>query len=139
MSDVVSVHVPLNAATRHLLGRRELGLCKRGVVVVNTIRGCVIDGAALVEALESGQVGNVGLDVFEEEPLVHRGLLGNERAVLLPHCGTWTVEMLMEMEVETMRNVKCAMEWYEEGKKERGRELSVVVEQRELLEKLLAD
>ena len=137
VSDVVSVHVPLNAGTRHLLGRRELGMCKRGVVIVNTARGAVIDEAALVEALESGQVGNVGLDVFEEEPMVHEGLLKNERAVLLPHMGTWTSETMAEMEIETMRNVRCAMEWAA-GKKGAGRVLSVVPEQRVLLEKMLA-
>jgi glyoxylate reductase len=87
MSDVVSVHVPLNSNTRHLLGKKELGMCKKGVVIVNTARGAVIDEAALVEALESGQVGSVGLDVFEEEPKVHEGLLRNDRVLLLPHMG----------------------------------------------------
>lgn len=137
-SDVISVHVPLNAATRHLLGRRELALCKKGVVIVNTARGGVIDEAALVDALESGRVGNVGLDVFEEEPKVHEGLLKNERAVLLPHCGTWTSETMAEMEIETMRNVRCAIEWAT-GSKEAGCRLSVVPEQRALLEEMLAE
>lgn len=83
-SDILSVHVPLNEHTRHLLGKKELAMCKKGVCIVNTARGAVIDEAALVEALESGHVGSVGLDVFEEEPKVHEGLLKNERAFLLP-------------------------------------------------------
>lgn len=98
-SDVISVHVPLNQHTRHLLGKAELAKCKRGVVIINTARGAVIDEAALVEALESGQVGNVGLDVFEEEPKVHEGLIKNERALIIPHMGTWTVETQQKMEV----------------------------------------
>lgn len=86
-SDVVMVSVPLNERTRRLLGKKEFDMCKRGVVVVNTARGGVIDEGALAEALESGQVGAVGLDVFEEEPKVHEGLLRSDRAFLLPHMG----------------------------------------------------
>lgn len=65
-SDVISVSVPLSTETYHLIGNRELGMCKDGVIIVNTARGKVIDEAALVKALESGKVGAVGLDVFEE-------------------------------------------------------------------------
>lgn len=90
--DVVSIHLPLTERTRHFIGRRELGMCKDGVVIVNTARGAVVDEVALVEALESGKVKGVGLDVFEEEPKIQKGLMGREDVVLLPHIGTWTVE-----------------------------------------------
>lgn len=66
---------------------------KDGVVIVNTARGAVMDEAALVEALDSGKVWSVGLDVFEEEPKIHPGLLRNPKVMLVPHMGTWTVEV----------------------------------------------
>jgi glyoxylate reductase len=66
---------------------------KPGVVIVNTARGAVIDEAALVAALDSGHVASVGLDVYEDEPLIHPGLLANPHVILMPHMGTWTVEV----------------------------------------------
>ena len=66
---------------------------KDGVVLVNTARGAVLDEAALVQALDSGKVASVGLDVYEEEPQIHPGLRANPNVVLLPHMGTWSVEV----------------------------------------------
>ena len=66
---------------------------KPSSIIVNTARGGVIDEAALVAALDSGKVRSVGLDVYEDEPKVHPGLLRNPRVTLLPHMGTWTVEV----------------------------------------------
>jgi glyoxylate reductase len=66
---------------------------KDGVVLVNTARGAVIDEAALVKALDSGKVASVGLDVYEQEPNIHWGLKANPHVMLLPHMGTWTVEV----------------------------------------------
>lgn len=60
---------------------------KDGVVLVNTARGAVIDEGALVRALDSGKVASVGLDVYEEEPEVHPGLIANPNVILLPHMG----------------------------------------------------
>ena len=64
---------------------------KDGVVIINTARGAVIDEAALVKALADGKVSSVGLDVYEEEPKIHQGLVDNPSVMLLPHMGTWTV------------------------------------------------
>lgn len=83
---------------------------KPGVVIVNTARGAVMDEAALVSALDSGRVGSAGLDVYEDEPVVHPGLLANERVLLVPHMGTWTVETQTKMEEWTMANVRSAVE-----------------------------
>ena len=66
---------------------------KDGVVLVNTARGAVIDEGALVKALDSGKVFSVGLDVYEEEPSIHPGLKANPNLMLLPHMGTWSVEV----------------------------------------------
>ena len=78
---------------------------KRGVVIVNTARGAVIDEGALVRALESGQVGAAGLDVFENEPMVHPKLLNNPNVVMFPHIGTASWETLYRMESLVVKNV----------------------------------
>lgn len=91
-SDVISLNLSLNASTTHIIGKKEFTKMKDGVVIINTARGALIDEAALVDALESGKVFSAGLDVFEEEPKVHPGLLKNENVVILPHMGTSTFE-----------------------------------------------
>jgi len=96
--------------TRHIISTPEFAIMKKGVVIVNTARGAVIDEAALVTALESGQVLSAGLDVFEEEPKVHPGLIANPHVMLLPHMGTWTVETQTKMEVWCIENAKMALE-----------------------------
>jgi glyoxylate reductase len=91
-SDVVSLHAPLTPETRHLIGARELALMKPTATLVNTARGAVVDETALVDALREGAPAAAGLDVFEDEPLVHPALLELENAVLVPHLGSATVE-----------------------------------------------
>jgi glyoxylate reductase len=86
--DVLSLHVPLNDDTRHLIGARELGLLRPHAVVVNTARGPVVDEEALADALHGGTVFAAGLDVYEREPEVHPRLLSAPRTVLLPHIGS---------------------------------------------------
>ncbi|KAL8830266.1 MAG: hypothetical protein Q9170_005818, partial [Blastenia crenularia] len=61
-------------------------------------------------ALDSGQIASCGLDVYEEEPKVHPGLIANPKVMLLPHMGTWTVETQTEMELATIANVRSALE-----------------------------
>ncbi|KAL0261259.1 glyoxylate reductase, partial [Diplodia seriata] len=78
--------------TRHIISGPQFAKMKKGVIIVNTARGAVMDEAALVAALESGQVASAGLDVYEEEPKVHPGLVANPHVMLVPHMGTWTVE-----------------------------------------------
>ena len=86
-SDVVSLNLPLNAKTKHTMGREQLKQMKKTAVLINTARGGVVDEIALVEALESGEIAACGLDVFEDEPQVQEGLLKSDRAFLLPHVG----------------------------------------------------
>jgi glyoxylate reductase len=87
-SDVVSIHCPLSPATRHLIGARELALMKPDAILVNTARGAIVDEAALVDALDRGLLGGVGLDVFEHEPRVPPALLAHARVVAVPHIGS---------------------------------------------------
>ncbi len=87
-ADVVSLHVPLTAETRHLVGRDELRLMKPGAVLVNVARGPIVDETALVEALAAGEIAGAALDVYEHEPEVHQGLLVLENVVLTPHLGS---------------------------------------------------
>lgn len=83
---------------------------KKDMVIVNTARGAVLDEAALVEALNSGKVLSCGLDVFEEEPEIHPGLIECDRAFLLPHMGTCTLETQLKMEQWAIENVSMAVQ-----------------------------
>lgn len=90
-SDIVSLHVPLNESTRHLIGAAELALMKPTAVLINTARGPVVDENALVDALEAGTLFAAGLDVFDGEPAVNPRLLAAPRVTLLPHIGSATI------------------------------------------------
>lgn len=104
-SDVVSLHVPLTAETRHLMGRRTLVRMKRSAVLVNTSRGGVVDDEALAWALDERLIAGAGLDVFEGEPRVHPGLLGRDNVCLTPHLGSATRETRTAMAQLAVRNV----------------------------------
>ncbi|KAI0160438.1 D-isomer specific 2-hydroxyacid dehydrogenase [Xylariaceae sp. FL1272] len=91
-SDVLSLNLPLNEKTRNIISTNEFAKMKRGVVIVNTARGGVLGEQSLVQALEAGQVLSVGLDVYQNEPDIHPGLLSNPHVCLLPHIGTSSVE-----------------------------------------------
>lgn len=109
-SDVLSLNLALNANTRHIISKPQFDIMKDGVCIVNTARGPIIDEAALVDALASGKVSSAGLDVFEEEPKIHPGLIENDNAVLLPHIGTATWETQKDMELLVLDNLKSAVE-----------------------------
>jgi phosphoglycerate dehydrogenase-like enzyme len=85
-SDVVSIHVKLTEQTRGLIDAKAIASMKRGALLINTARGAIVDTAALVAALHSGQLGGAGLDVFDIEPLpADHPLLACEQVVLTPH------------------------------------------------------
>jgi lactate dehydrogenase-like 2-hydroxyacid dehydrogenase len=96
-ADVVSIHTPLTPGTRHILNAARLALLKPTAIIVNTSRGPTIDEAALAECLAAKRIWGAGLDVFENEPRIHPGLIGLENIVLTPHIGSaelyWREEM----------------------------------------------
>lgn len=92
-SDVVSLHIPLTAATRGLLDGRRLGLMKHDAILINTARGGIVNEAALAAALREGRLGGAALDVFDQEPLASGStLVGAPRLLLTPHIAGVTVE-----------------------------------------------
>ncbi len=108
-ADVVSLHCPLSAETRHLIDAAALDRMKPTAFLVNTTRGPVVDEAALAAALRGGAIAGAGLDVFEREPEVHPDLLGLENVVLIPHLGSATVETRTAMGVLAARNVVAVL------------------------------
>jgi glyoxylate reductase len=96
-ADVVTLHCPLTAETRHLLDAAAFGAMKPTAILVNTARGPVVDEPALVDALRSGAVAGAALDVFEHEPAVPEDLLTMENVVLTPHIASATREARLAM------------------------------------------
>jgi glyoxylate reductase len=104
-SDIVSLHVPATAETRHLIGDEALARMKQGAVLINTARGVVVDEGALVRAIVSGHLGGAGLDVSEHEPRVHEALLRHPNVVVTPHLGGGTVESRRMARAQAIANV----------------------------------
>jgi len=108
-SDVVSIHCPLTKATRHLVDEAALGAMKPSAILVNTARGPIVDEDALVDALDRGAITAAGLDVFENEPAVHPGLVDRDDVVLLPHIGSATHRCRRRMAELAARNVVAVL------------------------------
>jgi glyoxylate reductase len=108
-SDVLSLHLPLTASTRHFLGAAEFACMKPSAYLVNTARGPVVDEAALVTALREGAIAGAGLDVFEREPAVDPALLTMDNVVLAPHIASATVETRTKMALIAAENVLAVL------------------------------
>ena len=108
-ADVVSIHAPLMDETRHLINADTLGLMKVSAYLVNSARGPIVDEAALVDALKAGQIAGAGLDVYENEPETHPGLVDLDNVVLLPHLGSATIETRTAMGVLAAENAVLAL------------------------------
>lgn len=92
-SDIVSLHVPLNASTRGMIGEEELGKMKPTAILINTCRGPVVDEKALISALRSGEIAGAGLDVLEQEPSeAGNPLLDMENVAITPHLAGMSIE-----------------------------------------------
>jgi D-3-phosphoglycerate dehydrogenase / 2-oxoglutarate reductase len=110
-ADIVSLHVPLSAPTRNLIGSAELALLRPGAILINTARGGVVDEAALLLALQSGHVRGAGLDTFLIEPLPGDHPLALEpNVVLSPHSAALTEESLIAMGLATARNALAGLD-----------------------------
>jgi glyoxylate reductase len=109
-SDFVSMHAPLTAETRHLLGAREFALMKPTAFFVNTARGAVVDEAALARALGERRIAGAGLDVFEDEPRVEPALLAMTNVVLTPHLGSAVKELRESMAHIVVDNIFAVLE-----------------------------
>ena len=109
-ADFVSLHSPLNAETRHQIGKRELALMKPTAFLINTARGAIIDEAALARALKSRQIAGAGLDVFEDEPNVTPALLKMPNVVATPHLGSAVVEVREQMANIVVDNILALLE-----------------------------
>lgn len=110
VADVVSLHVPLLDSTKHLMNAGRLKAMKPTAYLINTSRGPVIDEKALVEALEKGVIRGAGLDVFEFEPELARGLAKLPNVVLTPHIASGTEEARHDMAVLSASNIIDVME-----------------------------
>ena len=92
LSDIITLHTPLNDKTRNILSAKALSNCKKGVRIINCARGGLVDEVALAEALKSGHVAGAALDVFSEEPATSNPLFGLKGVICTPHLGAATRE-----------------------------------------------
>ncbi|MEO8288351.1 MAG: D-glycerate dehydrogenase [Chloroflexota bacterium] len=108
-SDYVTLHTDYNAETHHLIGAPEFAKMKSTAYLINSSRGPIVDEAALVDALKSGQIAGAGLDVYEREPEIHPGLFEVENAVLAPHIASASLETRTSMAITAAENVLAAL------------------------------
>lgn len=105
-SDVITLHLPYAPETHHLISRKQMGIMKGGVYIVNTARGKVIDQGALIEALKDGRVAGAALDVFEVEPLDPESPLASmDNVILTPHLGASSNEAMRRMAIQVAEGI----------------------------------
>jgi lactate dehydrogenase-like 2-hydroxyacid dehydrogenase len=109
-SDFVTLHTLLIPETRHLVNEARLRLMKKTAILVNAARGPIVDEAALVRALTEGWIAGAGLDVFEEEPKVHPGLLPLTNVVLAPHIASASLDTRLAMATLAVRNCLAVLD-----------------------------
>jgi glyoxylate reductase len=109
-SDFVSLHTLFVPETRHLINERTLRHMKKTAILVNAARGPIVDEAALVRALSEGWIAGAGLDVFEEEPKVHPGLLPLKNVVLAPHIASASFDTRLAMATLAVRNCLAVLD-----------------------------
>ena len=109
-ADFVTLHVLLSADTRHLIDERELRSMKKTAVLVNAARGPIVNEPALVRALTEGWIAAAGLDVFDEEPTVHPGLLPLTNAVMAPHIASASFDTRLAMSTLAVKNCLAVLE-----------------------------
>lgn len=108
--DILSINCPSTPSTYHLINEASLKLMSKDSYIVNTSRGDVIDEAALAKALSRGALGGAGLDVYENEPQIHPGLMELPNVILAPHIGSATHESRREMGEKVMINIRALVD-----------------------------
>ena len=109
-SDAISLHCPLTQDNKKLINAQTLAACRKGVIIVNTARGGLIDEAALLDAVRSGQVGGAGLDSFAVEPMTApHPFHGEARITLSPHIGGVTADAYVKMGVAAAQNALAVL------------------------------
>ena len=109
-SDFVSLHTLFIPETRHLIDERSLRLMKKTAILVNAARGPIVDEAALVRALTEGWIAGAGLDVFEDEPKIHPGLLPLKNVTLAPHIASASLDTRLAMATLAVRNCLAVLD-----------------------------
>jgi glyoxylate reductase len=108
-SDFISLHTDYNPETHHLISAPQFTMMKPTAYLINTSRGPVVDEAALVDALTSGKIAGAGLDVYENEPQVHPGLLALENVVLTPHIASASLDTRNSMSLTASENLLAGL------------------------------
>jgi D-3-phosphoglycerate dehydrogenase len=104
-SDIITLHLPLDQKTRHIINAGVMTRMKRGVILINTARGGLIDEEAANELLRSGHIGGLGLDAYEEEPPERSPLFELDNVVLTPHTASHTSEATVNMAAMSVQNL----------------------------------
>lgn len=104
-ADIISLHTPLTEETHHLIDKEELEIMKPDSLLINTARGAVINEEALVAALKNNMIAGAALDVFENEPMIHKELYNLNNVIIVPHIGTASIDSRVEMGREASQNI----------------------------------
>jgi len=108
-SDYISLHVPLNKSTHHMIGEKELKMMKKTAVLINTSRGPIVDEKALVKALKEKWIFGAGLDVYEHEPTISKELTKLENVIIQPHSASATIETRTKMAIMAAENMMAGL------------------------------
>ncbi len=111
-SDIITLHIPLNEATKNLIGRREFKKMKKSCFIINTSRGNVIDESALYEALKDNIIAGAALDVFKNEPLYNSPFQKLKNVILTPHIGASTEEAQIKVAIDIVKKI---LDFFEDG------------------------
>ena len=103
-ANFISLHVPLTESTKYMINAESIASMKQGTVIINTARGGLIDETAAADAIRSGKLGGLGLDAFEQEPLIDSPLKGLPRVIFTPHTGAHTAEAVANMGMMSVEN-----------------------------------
>jgi D-3-phosphoglycerate dehydrogenase len=109
-SDYITIHLPLNDATHHLIDDKELGKIKKDAFLINTSRGGIVDEQALYQALRNNQLKGAALDVYSNEPPVESPLKELDNVIMTPHIGAYTEEAIENMGIQAAQNLIDVLE-----------------------------